>query len=153
MITREELLKSSDYWTEIIQNKIYNDLAEYIEYHNIPNKQIADILGLSKGRVSQILSGGNLNFRLDTLVKLCLSIDKIPDFQLVGVNEFIKKDQVNTSSIIFKQTETTHNTINEMLGYNAGGSTSKFNMSLNSFTNLRESFSLPEIISTGSKAA
>ena len=95
MITREDLIKSSEYWTEIIQNKIYNDLAEYIETHEIQNKQIAESLGLSKGRVSQILSGENLNFRLDTLVRLCLTINRIPDFQLVDINEFIAKDQRN----------------------------------------------------------
>jgi predicted XRE-type DNA-binding protein len=105
MITRDELLKSSDYWIEIIQNKIYNDLAEYIENNKIPNKQIAEILGLSKGRVSQILSGGNLNFRLDTLVKLCMTIGKIPDFHLIDVSEFIAKDKGNPNSIVFKQTD------------------------------------------------
>ena len=57
MITREDLLKSSEYWTEIIQNKIYNDLAEYIQNNDIPNKHFVESLGISKGRVSQILNG------------------------------------------------------------------------------------------------
>ena len=65
MITREDLLRSSEYWIERIQNKIFNDLTEYIEKNKVSNKQIAEILGLSKGRVSQILSGENLNFRLE----------------------------------------------------------------------------------------
>ena len=102
MISREELLKSSDYWTEIIQNKIFNDLSEFIGNQGISNNQIAESLGLSKGRVSQILSGENLNFRLDTLVKLCLTINRIPDFHLIAVNEFIAKDKDAVDSIIFK---------------------------------------------------
>ena len=117
MITREDLIKSSEYWTEIIQNKIYNDLAEYIETHEIQNKQIAESLGLSKGRVSQILSGENLNFRLDTLVKLCLTINRIPDFQLVDINEFIAKDKENTESIIFKSTKSYNKPVNETQKY------------------------------------
>lgn len=153
MITRDELLKSSDYWVEIIQNKIYNDLAEYIENNKIPNKQIAEILGLSKGRVSQILSGGNLNFRLDTLVKLCLTIDKIPDFHLIDVNHFIAKDKEFAGSIIFEQTDSTHKNLNEMLGYKPSITTRRFNMELNSFTTIRESFSLPKKIDRELKAA
>jgi predicted XRE-type DNA-binding protein len=92
MITREDLLRSSEYWIERIQNKIFNDLMEYIEKNKVSNKQIAEILGLSKGRVSQILSGENLNFRLDTLIKLCLAIDRIPDFHLLEIDEYINAD-------------------------------------------------------------
>lgn len=153
MITRDELLKSNDYWIEIIQNKIYNDLAEYIEINKIPNKQIAEILGLSKGRVSQILSGGNLNFRLDTLVKLCLTIDKIPDFHLIDVNEFIAKDKDNTDSIIFKKTERAHKSLNETQGYEPSINTRSFKMELNSFTTVMELFSLPKKINPKLKAA
>lgn len=153
MITREDLLKSSEYWTEIIQNKIYNDLAEYIQNNDIPNKHFVESLGISKGRVSQILNGGNLNFRIDTLVKLCLTIDKIPDFHLVDVNEFISKDSINTSSIIFEHTDTFHKRLGEMLGYKPGLKTNKYNIDLNSNITIGESYSITEIINTGTNAA
>lgn len=153
MITREDLLKSSEYWTEIIQNKIYNDLAEYIQNNDIPNKHFVESLGISKGRVSQILNGGNLNFRIDTLVKLCLTIDKIPDFHLVDVNEFISKDSINTSSIIFEHTDTFHKRLGEMLGYKPGIKTNKYNIDLNSNITIGESYSITEIINTGTNAA
>ena len=153
MITREDLLKSSEYWTEIIQNKIYNDLAEYIQSNDIPNKHFAESLGISKGRVSQILNGMNLNFRIDTLVKLCLAIDKIPDFHLVDVNEFISKDSINRASIIFKRTDTFHKRLGEMLGYKPGVKTNNYNIDLNSFITIGESYSSTEIINPGSKAA
>lgn len=153
MITREDLLKSSEYWTEIIQNKIYNDLAEYIQNNDIPNKHFVESLGISKGRVSQILNGGNLNFRIDTLVKLCLAIDKVPDFHLVDVNEFISKDSINTSSIIFEHTDTFHKRLGEMVGYKPGIKTNNCNIDLNSNITIGESFSIAEIINTGSKAA
>lgn len=93
MITREELLSSSEYWIEIIQNKIYNELAGFIEEKDISGKELAETLGLSKGRISQILSGENLNFRLDTLVRLSLAIGRIPDFRLLKIEEFIKRDE------------------------------------------------------------
>ncbi|MCU0472504.1 MAG: hypothetical protein MUC93_03925 [Bacteroidales bacterium] len=153
MITREALLKSSEYWTEIIQNKIYNDLADYIQNNDIPNKHFVENLGISKGRVSQILNGANLNFRIDTLVKLCLAIDKIPDFHLVDVNEFISKDSLNTVSLIFNQTDTSHKRLDEMLGYKPGVKTNNYNIDLNSFVTIGESYSITETIIPGSKAA
>jgi DNA-binding Xre family transcriptional regulator len=105
MITREDLLKSSEYWTEIIQNKFYNDLIEYFKDHQLSNKDLTERLGLTKGRVSQILSGKNLNFRIDTLVKLCLTIEKVPDLTLVNIEDFISKDKLSESSIIFARSE------------------------------------------------
>jgi transcriptional regulator with XRE-family HTH domain len=105
MITREELITSSEYWIETIQNKVFNDLSEYIERNKVSNKYIADKLGLSKGRISQIFSGENLNFRLDTLIKLCLAIDRIPDFQLIDKNDFIAREKLSPDSIVFRLNE------------------------------------------------
>jgi predicted XRE-type DNA-binding protein len=101
MITKEDLIKSSEYWIETIQNKVFNDFTEYIEKNNISNKSIGESLGLSKGRVSQILSGENLNFRIDTLVKLCLAIGRVPDFRLVDIDDFVAKDRLSSDSIVF----------------------------------------------------
>jgi predicted XRE-type DNA-binding protein len=117
MITREELLKSSEYWIETIQNKVYNDLMEFIEFKKIPNNEIAEILGLTKGRVSQILSGNNLNFRLDTLVRLCLAIERIPDFRLIDVNDFVAKDRLSSDSIVFVNSESYNSPMVRVLEY------------------------------------
>ena len=102
MITREELITSSEYWIETIQNKVFSDVSEYIEKNDVSNKIIAERLGLSKGRVSQILSGENLNFRIDTLVKLCLAIELVPDFRLVEIQDFIDREKSSNESIVFK---------------------------------------------------
>jgi predicted XRE-type DNA-binding protein len=118
MITREDLLKSSEYWIETIQNKIYSDLAEYIEDNKIQGKDIAESLGISKGRVSQILSGENLNFRLDTLVRLCLTINKVPDFHLIDVDNFIKEDLLSSSNIVFEKTQVSQSLLPQSLMYN-----------------------------------
>jgi hypothetical protein len=60
---------------------------------------------------------------------------------------------VNTNSIIFRQTKSFHKTLNEMLGYKPGLKSGNFNIELNSFTAIGESFSLTDIINPGSKAA
>lgn len=104
MISREQILKNEVFWTETIQNKIYNDLASYIKEEKISQKELARKLGLSTGRISQILNGNNLNFRIDTLVKICLAIGKIPNFKLEDLDVFIEKDmQSSHISTIYKQ--------------------------------------------------
>jgi predicted XRE-type DNA-binding protein len=136
MLKREDLLKSSEYWTEIIQNKIFNDLMEYIEDNNISNKQLGEILGLSKGRISQILSGKNLNFKIDSLVKLCLSINKVPDFQLVDLMTFIEKDLNSSVSTVFHESKYIQSHSNEMLKYNPDKPYENVNLPLDLMTML-----------------
>lgn len=120
MIKREEILKSSEYWTEIIQNKIYNDLINFISENKISNKQLVEKLGLSKGRISQILSGENINFRLDTLTRLCLAINKVPDFQLIDIAEFINSDRETSNSVVFRESEISPKAAQAMISYIPG---------------------------------
>lgn len=104
MITREHLLRNERFWTETIQNKIYNDLASYIKTEKISQKEIAKRLGVSKGRISQILNGSNLNFRIDTLVKICLAINKVPNFKFEDIKSFIESDtKSNYISCVYNQ--------------------------------------------------
>ena len=104
MITREHLLRNERFWTETIQNKIYNDLASYIKTEKISQKEIAKRLGVSKGRISQILNGANLNFRIDTLVKICLAINKVPNFKFEDIKSFIESDtKSNYISCVYNQ--------------------------------------------------
>ena len=99
MISRKELLTSSEYWIETIQNNIYSELAGFIEKNDISGRELAETLGLSKGRISQILSGKNLNFRLDTLVRLSLAIGRIPGFRLLEIEEYIKLDHSGSDEV------------------------------------------------------
>ncbi len=104
MINRAQLLKNEKFWTETIQNKIYHDLASYIEKEKISQKELAKRLGVSKGRISQILNGTNLNFRIDTLVKICMAIEKIPNFKLEDIDSFIETDaKSNYISSVYNQ--------------------------------------------------
>ena len=90
MLKREELLKNEGYWTEKIQNNIYNDLITYFEESNISRKELAKKLGVSKGRVSQILNGKDLNFKISSLVKIGLAMDKVPNFNFQNINKYIE---------------------------------------------------------------
>lgn len=118
MITREQLLKNEVYWTETIQNRIFNDLANYIDDNDISQKEIAEKLGLSKGRISQILNGRGLNFRIDTLVKICLAIGKVPSFTLEDLTSYVERDGARSfESQVFSQSNVKLTKVNEEIHY------------------------------------
>jgi predicted XRE-type DNA-binding protein len=153
MITREDLIKSSEYWIEIIQNKVYSDLMEYIEQNGVSNKDLAKSLGISKGRVSQILSGDNLNFRLDTLVKLCLAIDKIPSFQLENIGKYVEADLKETEPIIFKEISSLSKPVTDGQAYNSSDITQVMRISPSDLFTGRKTAGTAESVSEATKAA
>lgn len=91
MITREELLKTEEYWFETIQNEIYRQVESYLHENNLTKSQFANKLGVTKGYVSQILNG-NFNATLKKLIELSLAIDIAPVFDFQNLNEYIKED-------------------------------------------------------------
>jgi transcriptional regulator with XRE-family HTH domain len=77
MKTREELLKTQEYWFETLQNDIYRIVAEYLEKEKINQSQLAEKLGVSRGYISQIMNG-NFNFTLKKLIELSLAVGRLP---------------------------------------------------------------------------
>ncbi len=125
MIKREDILKNEIFWTETIQNQLYSDLLDYIENNKISQTEIAKRLGVSRGRVSQILSGENLNFRINTLVKICLAIGKIPNINFENIDEFIEKDNNQKHGAIADIEKYVFLQIEELRSYNLKDSNSK----------------------------
>ena len=91
MITREELLKTEEYWFETLQNGIYRMVAEYIEKEGINQTQLAERLGVSKGYISQIMNG-NFNYTLKKMIELSLAVNKAPAFEFKELNKYIQDD-------------------------------------------------------------
>lgn len=91
MITREELLKTEEYWFETLQNEIYRMVSAYIKNEGMNQTQLAEKLGVSKGYISQIMNG-NFNYTLKKLIELSLAVDKAPAIDFKNLNEFIKED-------------------------------------------------------------
>lgn len=91
MISREELLKTEEYWFETIQNEIYRQVENYLRENNLTQSQFAEKLGVTKGYVSQILNG-NYNATLKKLIELSLAIEIAPVFDFQNLNEYINED-------------------------------------------------------------
>jgi len=76
-MTREELLRSSEYWTTKMQLELYARIEAYMSDNKINRTELAKRLGVSKGYVTQILNG-DYDHRLSKLVEISIKINCIP---------------------------------------------------------------------------
>jgi transcriptional regulator with XRE-family HTH domain len=92
MITREELLRSPEYWFQGEQNELYRQVVAYMEREGINRTQLAERLGVTKGYVSQILNG-NFNYTLKRLIDLALAIGLVPRIQYQNLEMMINAEK------------------------------------------------------------
>jgi transcriptional regulator with XRE-family HTH domain len=91
MMTRQKLLRSSEYWFEEAQNELYRQVIEYKEQKGINQTQLAKELGVTKGYVSQILKG-EFNYTLKKLIEICLAIGQVPRIEYTSISKVIEDD-------------------------------------------------------------
>ena len=91
-MNKEDLYTDPDFITEGIQLDLYNKLIEYMQEKQINQSELAKMLGVTKGYVSQLLNG-NFDFRLGTLVNLCIQIGVVPELILRNIDEV--KNEIN----------------------------------------------------------
>jgi len=89
MITREELIKTEEYWFERIQNEIFRQVDSYLKENQLTQTQFAEQLGVSKGYVSQIMKG-EFNYTLKKLIELSLAVGKAPVLDFKSPEDIIK---------------------------------------------------------------
>lgn len=82
------LLDGPEYWIEGVNGMLYHHIVSFMESNSMNKKQMAEYLGISAGRLSQILNDES-NFRLESLVNLALKLNLYPDFKLVDKSVFL----------------------------------------------------------------
>ena len=92
MLTRSDIISQPAYWVEVLNGKIYDAIVDFMERKNFKQKDMARHLGISPGRMSQILNSGDINFSYDKIVSILLRLDLIPQFELETKSEFLKKE-------------------------------------------------------------
>lgn len=90
---REKMLSDSSYWVENINGLLYDAIVTYMEKHKMKRKDLAEHLGLSAGRVSQILNEGDTNFSIEKMVEIALKVDKIPELRFEDKVVFLEKEK------------------------------------------------------------
>lgn len=121
MITREELIKSPEYWFEEAQNELFRQVTDYIENEKINQTELAQRLKVSKGYISQILNG-NFNYTLKKLIEISLAIGVIPKIQYKSIAQELIEDRFKVNSFkhgVFSQKIKTDSPQTMTLVYNS----------------------------------
>lgn len=111
-----EIIQEPTYWVEEINNLMYDAMVTYMENHNLNKTEFATYLGISKGRLSQILNSGEINFSIEKLFSIALKIDKIPHVKLENKQEYINTLQKNykTKQLAFYSQKVDNNMVYKM---------------------------------------
>ncbi len=89
MKNKKELIKSSAYWFEKTQNEFYRQFYNYMQEQNISQNEMAEMLNVTKGYISQILNG-NFNPTLKKLIELSIAIQRVPDINYKTFEEIMQ---------------------------------------------------------------
>ena len=89
MGTREELLKQPEYWLAQTQIMLYNNAIKFMEQNNMNQAQLAEHLGVSKGDVSQLLSG-DYDCHLSRFFELSLALGFVPIVNFVPTENIVE---------------------------------------------------------------
>lgn len=89
---RELILDQPAYWLEGINGFLFEAVQSYMEKNDLNRTKLAEHLGISKGRVSQILNDGEMNFSLAKIIELALKVDKFPVFELMDKQEYLQSE-------------------------------------------------------------
>ena len=90
-MTREEVLKSPEYWTAKIQIALYSCAQMFMAQSGKNRTQLAEHLGVTKGYVTQLLSG-EYDHRLSKMVELALAFGYVPRVDFVSTERIIERD-------------------------------------------------------------
>ncbi|MBE8715290.1 helix-turn-helix domain-containing protein [Sphingobacterium hungaricum] len=85
------IIEEPSYWVEEVNNILYDGIVRYMEHKKLNRTEFAEYLGISKGRLSQILNSGEVNFSLEKLFYIALKIDKVPQIIFEDKLDYIKQ--------------------------------------------------------------
>ncbi len=104
----EIILNEPSYWVEGINGMLYNAIVEYMEKNRLNRTQLAEVLGISKGRVSQILNDGDINFSIEKIVDISIKVGKYPVFELEDAHIYLKRiqDKIKLKSLVISDINT-----------------------------------------------
>lgn len=108
-----EIIQEPTYWIEEINNLMYDAMITYMENHNMNKTEFATYLGISKGRLSQILNDGEINFSIEKLFSIALKLGKIPQIKFEDKQDYIDtlQNDYTTKKMAFYNQKAESNTI------------------------------------------
>lgn len=95
-MTREELLSQPAYWVSEIQNELYRQIDSFMKENNMNKAQLAQMLGCSRGYVTQLLNG-DFDHKISKLAELSVAIGKAPTIEFKDIRHY--DDEVTYTSV------------------------------------------------------
>lgn len=113
---REKILNQASYWVEGVNGFLYDSIINYMEDNKLNRTKLAQHLGISKGRVSQILNDGDINFSLEKIIELALKVDKFPVFEFQDKKEYLERESrlSNTKRVLLNYNHNEFSSIYEI---------------------------------------
>ena len=90
---RKMILNQPGYWIETINAEIYNLLINFMQEKKLKKQDLAAFLGISAGRVSQLLNDGECNFNINTLIEISLKLETFPVLKFENQHHYIAVEQ------------------------------------------------------------
>lgn len=91
-MTREELLRSPEYWEAKAQIELHECALRFMEKNGLNRSQLAGRLGVTKGYVTQILNG-DFDHRLSKFFELALAFGFVPKIEFKETDAVIEEDE------------------------------------------------------------
>lgn len=96
---RSDLLKNPAFWVTKIQMELYGCAEKFMQKTRRNRTQMAEYLGVSKGYVTQLLSG-DYNYSLEKLVELSVKLGYVPQIEFKPIEQVIQEDEFVYSNTI-----------------------------------------------------
>lgn len=100
-MTRNELVKSREYWMAQIQLDLFELIENYRKKNDLNKTQLAAQLGVTKSYITQILNG-DFDHKVSKLVELSLAFGKVPVLQFIDVDKYIENNKQPTEDLLRK---------------------------------------------------
>lgn len=89
---RKDVLQEPAYWITQIQIAIYDCATRFMSETGKNKTELAQHLGVSKGYVSQMLSG-DYNFSISKLVETAMLMGSVPQMTFKSLDEILLQDE------------------------------------------------------------
>ncbi len=99
---RKDILSSADYWVTLIQTRLYDCAARFMEREGLSRTQLAERLSVTKSYVSQLLNG-DYDHRLSKMVELALAFGYMPKIDFVSIEDYILSNECKATASTFTQ--------------------------------------------------
>lgn len=91
-MTREELVRSKEYWMVELQSNLYGVIKNFIEKTNITRTEFAQQVGVGKSYISQVLNG-DFDHKISKMVELALACNKAPILNFINLDTYVENDR------------------------------------------------------------